>query len=106
MDADNNVKILGIHEFQNGIKKGIYTDAKGKARLIINDSTYNTYSVHIDRRIVSSSGSIISFRGLLKEYGAESIKIEYTEYIPKFPKLDEYIVYRRKKDEKRNNLNK
>ena len=90
---DDKILILGIHEFQNGILNGQYSDAKGKAEIIINGATYNTYSVHIDRRIVSSAGSVVSFSALLKEHGAENIKIRYTKKRIEFPDLDEYISY-------------
>ena len=97
MEPEEKAQKIGIYEFQDGIIKGIYTDAKGKARLVINGSVYNTYSVHIDRKIVSSSGSIISFTGLLKEYGAENIFVEYVERPTKLPNLYEYIEYRKEK---------
>ena len=94
MEPDVNVQILGIYDFQDGIVNGQFTDAKGVARLIINGSVYNTYSVHIDRRIVSSSGAIVSFEGLLKEYGGENIQVEYIERPPKLPNL--YGIQKRK----------
>ncbi len=100
MEPDVNVQILGIYDFQDGIVNGQFTDAKGVARLIINGSVYNTYSVHIDRRIVSSSGAIVSFEGLLKEYGGENIQVEYIERPPKLPNLYEYMEYKKERESK------
>ncbi len=97
-NIEDNGQLLGIMEFQNGIKKGLYTDTKGSATLIINGSEYNTYSIHIDRRIVSSAGSLISFQGLLKEYGAENIKILYKERQVLLPSLEDYAEYKRQRD--------
>ena len=77
-NLDTNSTIFGIYEFENQIHSGTVSDRKGKAELIIDGSTYNTYTVHIDRKIVSSSGKVVSFYALLKEYGEKSIKIRYT----------------------------
>ena len=97
MEPEVKSQILGIYEFQQGIKDGIYTDAKGKAKLIIIGSVYNTYTVHINRKVVSSAGAVVSFAGLLKEYGPDNIFVEYTESPPILPNLSEYIAYRLEK---------
>lgn len=78
LDNEQSV-IYGIYEFEDKIKSGIVSDQKGKAELIIDGATYSTYTVHIDRRIVSSSGKVVSFYALLKEYGPDAIKIRYTK---------------------------
>jgi hypothetical protein len=97
-------KIVGIYEFQKGIQEGIYSDAKGKAELIINGAIAKTYLVHINRKIISSAGSIVSFMGLLKEYGEENLKVAYYEKPPKLPDLKSYMEFRREQDEKRRKL--
>ena len=77
--TQDNSTIYGIYEFEDRIRSGDISDRKGKAELIIDGATYSTYTVHIDRRIVSSSGKVVSFYSLLKEYGPEAIKIRYTK---------------------------
>lgn len=84
-------RIIGIKEFQKGIEDGLYSDEKGRARILINGDVANTYAVHINRRIISSAGSIVTFRALLKEHGSENLMIEYEERPPRLPNLEEYI---------------
>ena len=95
-------ELIGIYEFQEGIKQGLYTDRKGKAEIIINGAAHNTYTVHIDRKIVSSAGSLVSFTGLLKEYGADNIKIKYIEKAIKLPDLQDYIAFKQEQTQRKN----
>lgn len=70
-------KIMDIFTFQDGINKGIYSDEKGTAYLILNGTLYTTYNVYIDRQRVTKSGSIVSFDSLLKSYPPEDIQFRY-----------------------------
>lgn len=94
--ADLNLtgKLINIYDFQKGILDGTYSDAKGRAKIIINGQLSTTYLVHIDRHVVTNSSSVVSFTGLLKEYGAENIFVQYEEKEIKFPELDDFIEYR------------
>ena len=98
--------IYGINEFEEKIRSGAVSDRKGKAELLIDGSLYNTYTVHIDRKIVSSSGKVVSFYALLKEYGAESIKIRYTEKELSIEKILTIQEIRRKKKNDKGDLPK
>ena len=97
-NLDTNSIIFGIYEFENQIYSGAVSDYKGKAELIIDGSTYNTYTVHIDRKIVSSSGKVVSFYALLKEYGEKSIKIRYT---PKELSIEKILAIQEIRKEKK-----
>ena len=70
-------KIMGILTFEEGIKRGLYSDDKGIAYVILNGTLYNTYNVYIDRRCITKAGSIVTFDSLLKTYGPENIQIRY-----------------------------
>ena len=69
--------VLDIRSFEDGIKRGIYSDAKGNAYLIINGTLYSSYNVYIDRRCITKSGCILSFDGLMKQYTDDQIQIRY-----------------------------
>ena len=103
MDSINGI-VLGIYEFQEGVKKGTYSDSKGRAQIIINGAVYTTYAVHIDRHLVSSAGSLISFKALLKEHGEENIQIKYIPKERRVPKRREYIAYRDEMNERKSKL--
>ena len=70
-------KIMDIKTFEEGVRKGLYSDSKGTAYLILNGTLYSTYNVYIDRRRITKAGSIVSFEGLLKSYAPEEIEIRY-----------------------------
>ncbi len=94
---------LNIYDFQAGVLNGKYSDAKGYAQLMINGRISNMYIVHIDRRIVSNSNSIVSFSGLLKEHGPEKISILYVKKDLQLPDLDEYLAYKNQVKNNRSN---
>ena len=68
---------MDIYTFEEGIRKGLYSDAKGTAYLILNGTLYSSYNIYIDRLCVTKSGSVVSFEGLLKYYENDEIKIQY-----------------------------
>ncbi len=83
-------KIMDIQTFEEGVRKGLYSDAKGTAYLILNGTMFNTYNVYIDRRRITKAGSIISFESLLKSYSPEEIQIRYDIKEQRMPSLDYY----------------
>lgn len=83
-------KIMDIQTFEEGVRKGLYSDAKGTAYLILNGTLFNTYNVYIDRRRITKAGSIISFESLLKSYSLEEIQIRYDIKEQRMPSLDYY----------------
>ena len=83
-------KIMDIKTFEEGILKGLYSDAKGNAYLILNGTLYNSYNIYIDRRCITKSGSIVSFESLLKTYAPEEIQIRYDLKEQKLPSLELY----------------
>ncbi|MCR5195501.1 MAG: hypothetical protein K6D38_04230 [Pseudobutyrivibrio sp.] len=68
---------MDIYTFEDGIRKGLYSDSKGTAHLILNGTLYASYNIYIDRLCVTKSGSVVSFEGLLKYYENDEIKIQY-----------------------------
>ena len=70
-------RIMSISTFEEGVRKGLYSDDKGTAYLILNGTLYNSYNVYIDRRRITKAGSIVSFEGLLKSYSPDEIQIRY-----------------------------
>ncbi|MBR5635908.1 MAG: hypothetical protein IKW81_03130 [Pseudobutyrivibrio sp.] len=85
-EVNNNVKekigskisrIMDIKTFEDGVRKGLYTDSKGTAYLIINGVLNATYNVYIDRLRITKAGSVVSFLGLLKTYSPDEIQIRY-----------------------------
>lgn len=70
-------KIMDIDTFEDGVRKGLYSDSKGTAYLILNGTLYNTYNVYIDTRRITKAGSVVSFESILKTYGKEQIAIRF-----------------------------
>ncbi len=73
----NYSTIMDYDSFIDGIEKGIYSDEKGTAYLILNGTLYTTYNVYIDRERITKAGSVVSFDSLLKSYDKEDIQIRY-----------------------------
>lgn len=93
------MEIISIDAFQQGIMRGIYSDKAGTARLVINGRTSYTYFVHIDRRVVTATGKVISLRSLLKEYG-DDIMIEFEDKNGFLPSASTYRAQRRVREAK------
>lgn len=83
-------KIMDIKTFEDGVRKGLYSDDKGTAYLILNGTLFNTYNVYIDRRKITKAGSVISFESLLKSYAPEEIQIRYDIKEKRMPSLETY----------------
>ncbi len=73
---DKNV--FDIYEFQDLVVKKTITDDIGIANLIINNELREEYNVIIDRQVITKTGTVISFNGLLKMYGADNIQVKCT----------------------------
>ncbi len=71
-----NKSLFSIYEFQDLVVRGFLTDDVGVASLVINGELREEFNVFIDRRIITKTGAIISFAGLLKMYGADNIFIK------------------------------
>ena len=71
-------KTIAFDDFLKGIFSGTYSDDKGFARLVLNDSLNVSYNVYIDRMCVTKVGSVITFESLRKTYGAENIQFLYS----------------------------
>ncbi len=68
--------IFTIFEFEDLVKSGTLCDDIGIAHLVINDEERPEYNIFIDRQVITKTGTVISFLGLLKEYGAEHLMIK------------------------------
>ena len=77
MPSIDALEIYSIEDFQKGVESGIFNDKEGRAYLIIKGTIYYVYTVHIDRYIVSTNGTIISFGALIKSHGINNIQIGY-----------------------------
>lgn len=66
-----------IEEFEDLVKNGVANDDVGIAYLVINNEVKSEYNIFIERQCILRSGSLISFRGLLKMYGRDNIRIKY-----------------------------
>ncbi len=98
MPEIDSLQLYSVYEFNDGINAGMFSDSDGKAYIIINGTIQHMYTVHIDRKVVSSHGSIVSFRGLLKKHPEEgAIQVGYMKRDKKFPSLEEYTEYKNKK---------
>ena len=78
-------KIMDIYTFEEGVRSGKYTDAKGTAYLILNGTLFTTYNVYIDRQRITKAGSVVTFQSLLKTYNPDDIQIRYDLKKPRFP---------------------
>ncbi len=83
-------KVMDIFTFEDGVKKGLYSDDKGTAYLILNGTLYNSYNVYIDRRRITKAGSVISFESLLKSYSPDDIQIRYDVKDKRMPSVSMY----------------
>ena len=92
---------MDIDTFEEGIRKGLYSDAKGTAYLILNGTLYSSYNIYIDRLCVTKSGSVVSFDGLLKYYEHDEIKIRYDFKEERLPSRKIYISKTRKQKNRR-----
>lgn len=95
---NRNLQIYSIQEFDEGVRNGTFIDAKGKAYIIIGDTMNTSYSVHIDRRIISSAGQIVSFDGLLKAHGEKDIHVAYEIVERTLPTLADFIAYKQERN--------
>lgn len=82
--------LMGIEAFEDGVRKGIYSDDKGTAYIVINGALNTTYNVYIDRRRITKAGSVVSFEGLLKNYSPEEIQIRYDMKEERMPSVHTY----------------
>ncbi len=73
----NRSKIMDIDTFEDGVRKGLYSDTKGTAYLILNGTLYNTYNVYIDTRRITKAGAVVSFESIFKTYGKDQIAIRF-----------------------------
>ena len=71
-------RTISFNDFINGIHRGSYSDDKGYANIVLNESLNVSYNVYIDRMCVTKVGSILSFDFLKKTYGAETIQFLYS----------------------------
>lgn len=102
----NVSKIMDYDTFVDGIEKGIYSDDKGTAYLILNGILYNTYNVYIDREKITKAGSVVSFESLLKSYDKKDILIRYDLKKMKRRSLNAYLEARNKKNKEKKNQGK
>ena len=68
--------LFSIYEFQDLVASGEITDEIGVAHLVIDDELRPEYNIFIDHRVITKTGTVISFLGLLKMYGAEHLAIK------------------------------
>ena len=68
-------QIYSTEEFQELVLSGGIKDDDGKAYLIIDDELAPGYNIYIDSQVVTRSGTLISFWGILKMYDRERLKI-------------------------------
>lgn len=90
------IRDMTIDEFQDGVINGSYNDENGTAYLVINNLVQKTYSVYINRRCVTKSGSVVSLRSLFKEYGSQKLRIQFWEKKIRVPSLETYRRGKRK----------
>lgn len=82
--------LMDIKTFEEGVRKGMYTDDKGTAYIVINGALNTTYNVYIDRQRITKAGSVVSFDGLLKNYSPEEIQIRYDVKEQRMPSVNAY----------------
>ena len=82
--------LMDIKTFEEGVRKGMYTDDKGTAYIVINGALNTTYNVYIDRQRITKAGSVVSFEGLLKNYSPEEIQIRYDVKEQRMPSVNAY----------------
>ena len=70
-------KVMDIDTFEEGIRKGLYSDSNGTAYIILNGTLYNSYNVYIDTRRITKAGSVVSFESILKTYSKDQITIRF-----------------------------
>ncbi len=68
--------LFSIYEFQELVASGEITDEIGVAHLVIDDELRPEYNIFIDHRVITKTGTVISFLGLLKMYGAEHLAVK------------------------------
>ena len=90
-----------IREFDKGVTDGSFSDEDGRAYLVINGRVQNSVTIHINRRVVSSSSQIISFVGLLHHYGEDNLRVKYVKKDIILMSIDEYIAMRNAADGKK-----
>lgn len=73
----SQIKIMDIDTFEDGVRKGLYSDSNGTAYLILNGILHNTYNVYIDSRRITKAGSVVSFESILKTYTKDQIAIRF-----------------------------
>ena len=86
-----------IQTFEEGVRKGLYSDDKGTAYLILNGTLFSSYNIYIDRRRITKAGAVVSFEGFLKNYTPDQIQICYETKEPRLPSLSAYREGKKKK---------
>lgn len=89
--------VMDIQTFEEGVRKGIYSDDKGTAYLILNGTLFSSYNIYIDRRRITKAGAVVSFEGFLKNYTPDQIQICYETKEPRLPSLSAYREGKKKK---------
>ena len=90
-------KVMDIQTFEDGVRKGLYSDDKGTAYLILNGTLFSSYNIYIDRRRITKAGAVVSFDGFLKNYTPDQIQICYEPKEPRLPSLNAYRESKTKK---------
>lgn len=99
MPVQESLDIYSIEDFERGIYSGKFSDKDGKAYIIINGRIQTSYTVHIDRRIISSQGLLVSMKGLLKEHsGKNELQVGYQKNSINLINLEEIIKIRQSKE--------
>ncbi len=90
-------KIMDIEAFEDGVRKGLYSDSLGTAYLILNGTLYSSYNVYIDSRRITKAGSVVSFESILKTYSKDQIAIRFDYKDSKFLSRRAYVDSLKKK---------